>query len=227
MSSLPPFWLLRAAGGAAAAAGIIPLGEVGGAAGPGRVLAGAGMTGLATFCVALGGWDPVAGTGRPVPSSVAPRFGSALRPGGGGGFDGGADGEAARIAPDAGGSGGGAEILPPDAGGDEPIEPEGRDDGEDVFPVGCPVVAMGEGFIAGKLPWLGGCAGPGIPINVFFVSSAGGMKGTAGAAAMCELDPGGGGGAAAAGVAGVLFFPSPSKMSRSEPLLLSSDIRVS
>ena len=48
------------------------------------------------------------------------------------------------------------------------------------------------------------------------------------AAASVELEGfevGGGGGVAAVRVA--LFFPRPSKISRSDPLLLSSDIRVS
>jgi hypothetical protein len=62
-------------------------------------------------------------------------------------------------------------------------------------------------------------AGPGIPRRVRFMSIAG-------FAATCDPEPGGGGGTGAL-VLGVLFFPRPSKMSRSEPPLFSSDIRVS
>jgi hypothetical protein len=216
------------AGAATAAAGMEPV--LGGfemaAPGPGRVLTGGGIW-LATFCVALGGCcDPLGPvTWGPVPSSVAPMFGSALRPGGGGGFDaGGADGDAARIDPDVGGldgSGGGAEMRPPDVGGDDGIrsllpdadDAAGRADADGA--VGCD---DGEGDGAP-------CAGPGIPIRVFLVSAGGGITGAVAASCALADDPGGGGGAAA--VRGVLFFPRPSKMSRSEPLLLSSDIRVS
>jgi len=125
---------------------------------------------------------------------VAPRFGSDARPGGGGGFDGVA-GAAARIDAEAGG------------GGAEGCEADGGSGG------GC------DGGMAATLPWLGGCAGPGMPISVFFISCDGRETGT------FAPEPGGGGGTA--DVRGWLFFPRPSKISRSEPPLLSSDIRVS
>jgi len=82
------------------------------------------------------------------------------------------------------------------------------------------------------LPWLGGCAGPGIPMSVRFMSAFGRALCEATASGDAELDAGfetggGGGTFSEAGVRGELFLPRPSKISRSEPLLLSSDIRVS
>ncbi|OJY31145.1 MAG: hypothetical protein BGO98_45545 [Myxococcales bacterium 68-20] len=66
-------------------------------------------------------------------------------------------------------------------------------------------------------------AGLGIPSSVFFASSGW-------VADTCADEAGGGGGAAAAaGERSAVFFPRPSKMSRSDPppLLVSFDIRVS
>jgi hypothetical protein len=98
-----------------------------------------------------------------------------------------------------------AARIAPDAGGDE-----GRAGG---------ICDCDDGWIAGSEDWLGGCAGPGIPKRVFFISGF--------ATPIWEPEPGGGGGTAA-GVRAELFFPRPSKISRSEPPpLLSSDIRVS
>jgi hypothetical protein len=200
MSSLPPFFF--AAAGVdeddAAPAGI--------ATGPGRVLAGAGIGGgLLTRCVALGDCDGDAtACGGWLEGCVAARFGSEPRPGGGGGLlgDDGA-GCTARIEPDGGGAGraeGGAGML-----GSLPSEGE----------VG---------------------AGPGIPSSVFFMSAAGLL-------ATCAPEPGGGGGAPGDPACGVkpgvpacgvragfrseFFLPRPSKISRSDPPLFSSDIRVS
>jgi hypothetical protein len=77
---------------------------------------------------------------------------------------------------------------------------------------------------AGSLPGSVGCvgAGFGIPSNVFFIAMSLAVRG----AATCWPEPGGGGGAAA-GFRSEFFFPRPSKISRSDPPLLSSDIRVS
>lgn len=220
MFSFAPFGDVGGAGGATPGTEPVVLDAADAAdAGPGRVLAGGG-TWLGAFCVPLG--DAAAmpdWLGEPDPGT-AWRFGSDARPGGGGGLEGvgGADGVAARIDPDCGGddgSGGGDDTRPeggPAAGGaggrasTEDDEPE--DDGD-------------AGGIAASPLWLGGCAGPGIPMSVFFMSPAGMATGICGA----EADPGGGGGAA--DVRAELFLPRPSKMSRSEPLLLSSDIRVS
>ena len=83
------------------------------------------------------------------------RFGSEARPGGGGGFDGeeggemDPDGDAARSEPDWDGSGGGDDTRPCETGGG------GGTDADD-----------------GSVPWLGGCAGPGIPTRVRFISAA-------------------------------------------------------
>jgi hypothetical protein len=93
-----------------------------------------------------------------------------------------------------------AARIEPDGGGADGAGPDAGIDGTDGA-------------------WLGGWAGPGIPINVFF------MSGPLGRAATCAPEPGGGGGVA--DVRAWLFFPRPSKISRSEPPLLSSDIRVS
>ena len=76
------------------------------------------------------------------------------------------DGCAARIEPDCGGddgSGGGCETRP-DGGG-----PAEGDDGMADADVGG--IAGGvDGGIGGRLRSLGGCAGPGIPMSVFFMS---------------------------------------------------------
>jgi hypothetical protein len=89
-----------------------------------------------------------------------------------------------------------------------------------------PLGGMGgrEGGAVGSLPGSVGCvgAGLGMPSSVFFMAKSLPPRG----AAMCWPDPGGGGGAAA-GFRSEFFFPRPSKMSRSDPPLLSSDIRVS
>jgi hypothetical protein len=167
----------------------------------GRVLAGAG-TGADWRCVALGvaPW-----TGGWLAGDVAARFGSEPRPGGGGGFDaagaGGCETDAARIDADADGVAGGAD---------------GRGGGADGRPEG-----GAAGWMAGSDDWLGvDCAGPGIPMRVFFSSAPG-------FAATCAPDPGGGGGTADVLPDAGPFLPRPSKMSRSEPPFLSSDIRVS
>jgi len=192
------------------------------AAGTGGVLGAAGRALTGGETASIPGW-----LGE-VWGCAALRLGSEPRPGGGGGFEavggaGGADGAAARIEPDAGpeaadgGRGGGAEIRPPEAGGEEGI----AEADEGAPPFGFGLVEAAAGGTAGRLPWLGGCAGPGIPMRVRFMSAPGG----GGAAGTCEAEPGGGGGAA--DVRPTLFLPRPSKISRSEPLLLSSDIRVS
>ena len=212
-----------ASGMAAAVAGIEPVdGPLESAAGPGRVLAGGGGTWLWTFVAGACDGEPTAGTlvwlgELLVGGCTACRFGSEPRPGGGGGFD----GCAARVEPDCGGddgSGGGCDTRP-DGG---PAEGEDGIADADVGGV--------DGGIAGRLLPLGGWAGPGIPMSVFFMSPCAYAL-AAGAAGICDaelgapMDPGGGGGTA--DVRGELFLPRPSKMSRSEPLLLSSDIRVS
>lgn len=186
------------------------------AAAAGRVLAGGGGTWLGTRCVALGCEagpdDEPAATWL---DDEGPwRFGSDARPGGGGGFEGDDDVGAARTAPEVGavdGSGGGTETRPPDAGGDDGIAD----------------ADVGLGGIEGVLLAFGGGGGIGSPVNVFFVSKGAGTGAVATPDAVegVAVDPGGGGGAA--DVRPELFFPRPSKMSRSEPLLLSSDIRVS
>lgn len=234
LSFAPPFGAVGGAGGTTPAGAADALVTI--AAGPGRVLAGGGAW-LWTFCVVLGACEGDAlvaggmfdGLGDPV---CATRFGSDPRPGGGGGFDGDAAGaleaEATRIAPDCGGedgSGGGAEMRPPDggpaAGGDEGAAAMAGADAEGV--VG------GGGGAAGMPEPLGAWAGPGIPMSVFFMSTTGlaGAGAVAGVTARFGADADWGGGGGAAAVRGVLFLPRPSKMSRSEPLLLSSDIRVS
>lgn len=149
------------------------------------------------------------------------RFGSEPRPGGGGGLladgaaDGVADGAAAGIDPD-GGSGGGRDGLGADGAAAAVIVPDERVDwsvggsgggAEGVDPDG----GAGGGAATG--------AGPGIPRSVFFTSS--------GAGRADETEPGGGGGAFT-GCTEAVFFPRPSKMSRSDPpFLLSFDIRDS
>jgi hypothetical protein len=198
------------------------------AAGPGRVLAGGG-TWLCAFCVALGDCTAAMPDWLGGPPCTAWRFGSEPRPGGGGGFDGvgAADGAAARIDPDCGaeeGSGGGDDTRPD---GGPLLGRAGGADGRASTRASLARASLAPdddgdtGGISGRLLWLGGCAGPGIPMSVFFMSATGFAAGIWGA----EADPGGGGGAA--DVRPVLFLPRPSKMSRSEPLLLSSDIRVS
>ena len=129
------------------------------------------------------------------------RFGSDPRPGGGGGLL--AGGGALRMDPEGGGDDGWAEDGTPLAGPTETGRVTG-DDGIDGSRSDCGV-------------------GSGIPRSVFFASI-----GTVRAARTCAEDPGGAGGAAAGGFSEV-FFPRPSKMSRSDPppRLLSFDIRVS
>jgi hypothetical protein len=134
--------------------------------------------------------------------------------------------------PDWDGSGGGEETRPWETGpggalGEVTVA--GKDEGALAVAAagagGCEAGSAGiDGGIEGGWLWLGGCAGPGIPISVRFISER---------AAFCavgtfDAEAGGGGGAAGtADVRPVLFLPRPSKISRSEPLLLSSDIRVS
>jgi hypothetical protein len=172
MLSLAPFGDVGAAAGTLPVDGVLEM-----AAGPGRVLAGGG-TWLCGFCMALGACeaDPSVELSVGLTAGMfdwlgellvgpctAWRFGNEPRPGGGGGLEavgGGADGWTARIEPDCGadeGSGGGCETRPDGgpAGGDADMG--GADMG-------------GAGGIAGRLPPLGGCAGPGIPISVFFMS---------------------------------------------------------
>jgi hypothetical protein len=107
---------------------------------------------------------------------------------------------------------GAAARIAPEAGGAD----GGRDSG---------MLCDDDGCVAGSEDALGGFAGPAIPSSVLFRSV--GFWPTA--PATCALDPGGGGGTAALPPA--VFFPRPSKMSRSDPPpmppLLSSDIRVS
>lgn len=155
---------------------------------PGRVLGGGGATD-ATLCIPLGWPDAGAAAWIGGELFVSARFGSASRPGGGGGL---LAGGAARIDPDAGGW---------EAAGIPALD--GRVDG-----------AGGATGVA----W--GVAGPGMPSSVRFASNPGGVAG------MFDDEPGGGGGAAAE--RSELFFPRPSKMSRSDPPpLLSFDIRDS
>ena len=133
------------------------------------------------------------------------RLGSVERPGGGSGR---ADVDAGRI--DAGGgSGGGPEDGPCDGGADV----------ADVAWVGGAGTGAGAGTGEADV-----VAGAGIPMSVRFISGRAGMFPEA-AAARLAAAPGGGGGAA--GMRAELFLPRPSKISRSEPLFLSSDIRVS
>lgn len=105
----------------------------------------------------------------------ATRFGREPRPGGGGGFDGDApgalDAAATRIDPDCGGedgSGGGAEIRPPEGG-----PADGGEDGEADRPAAeSEGLVGGAGGAAGMPEPLGAWAGTGIPISVFFMSTA-------------------------------------------------------
>ena len=151
------------------------------AAGPGRVLGGGGAW-LVTFCVVLGACDGelliAAGMFDWLDAcgdTCVTTFGSEPRPGGGGGFDGEAGGafdrDATRIDPDCGGddgSGGGAEMRPPEGG------PAGGEEGAAGIPdADADGVVGGAGGIAGMAPWLGGWAGPGIPIRVLFMSMTG------------------------------------------------------
>ncbi|MBX3192429.1 MAG: hypothetical protein KF819_35890 [Labilithrix sp.] len=170
------------------------------AAGVGRVL---GAGGGALCWVALGELDVAAVLTAgmpgwlPLEGCVPARFGSDPRPGGGGGFD----GEAAGVDTEA-----------------ARIDAEGGAGGADgLTDGGAAGIAPDTGGAPGTPLWL---AGSGNPTSVFFIPSF-----AFGAAGTCELDPGGGGGTADVRVE--LFFPRPSKISRSEPPLLSSDIRVS
>ena len=68
--------------------------------------------------------------------------------------------------------------------------------------------------------------GAGLTLPLVALGAPGGPEtGSCDAELEAPFEFGGGGGTA--DVRGTLFFPRPSKMSRSEPLLLSSDIRVS
>jgi hypothetical protein len=185
LSFAPPFGAVGGAGGTTGAGADDAL-VLRTAAGPGRVLAGGGAW-LETFCVVLGAcdgdaltaagmfdWLDVAACGE-----TCVTLGSEPRPGGGGGLDGEAagaldceDGDATRIEPDCGGddgSGGGAEIRPdggPADGAEEALAAgiAGADDDG---------VVGGAGGAEAMPPPLGACAGPGIPISVFFMSTAG------------------------------------------------------
>ena len=116
--------------------------------------------------------------------------------------DGDDEGEAVRIVPD-GGSGGGADGRPAGGGAEGSLGS---------------LVVLAPGSVGAV------DAGPGMPISVFFASSIAPCPDWM-AAAMCDPEPGGGGGAA--GFRSEFFFPRPSKISRSDPPLFSSDIRVS
>lgn len=204
------------------------VGAAGGAAATGRVLAGGGGTrdvplGLELVLAAGGAEADADGTG-----GGDEMLGSEPRPGGGGGFDAlGAlgvgsgpatepdvvAGAAAFIDPDAGGRGGGALGLAAGIDGRDACAATSGGSGGGTD-------AGGAGIAPGSVGAEPG-AGPGIPSSVRFMSFWGFV-------ATCEPEPGGGGGAAAPlWLVGPLFFPRPSKMSRSDPPLFSSDIRVS
>ena len=198
-------------------------------AGAGRVLAGGGAW-LVTFCVVLGACDGelliAAGMFDWLGDcgGCVTTFGSEPRPGGGGGFDGVAggafDGDARASTPTAAARKA-AAAAPRCAAGGRPRGGAGGGRRPDA-PARTRTASSAEpGGVAGMAPWLGGCAGPGMPISVLFMS--------AGRLAAATFGGGGrrGGGGGAADVRAALFLPRPSKISRSEPLLLSSDIRVS
>jgi hypothetical protein len=169
------------------------------------------------------------GTDCPFSFGAPLRFGSDPRPGGGGGFeaDGGADAVGERIDPEGGpddGSGGGTETRPGELeagpGPTADAETGGARDADGA--VGGAGGAEGVAGAEGALLGVDDGAGPGIPMSVFFMSATGGFT-----TAICGAEAELGGGGGAADVRPVLFLPRPSKMSRSEPLLFSSDIRVS
>jgi hypothetical protein len=204
MSSLPPFAFDLPSCGSVDGAGGTWLE----AAGAGRVLAGAGIW-LVVFSVALGDVDGLALAAGMFDWLVDEgMFGSEPRPGGGGGLLTGPPCDAgftARIDDCEVGPAGGADACWPDGGCDAEAGSGGGTE-------------RGGAGIAASLCGMGLGA---TPISVFFRPSPGFTF-----AATCEPEPGGGGGTA--DVFGELFFPRPSKMSRSElPPLLSSDIRVS
>ena len=188
LSFAPPFGAVGGAGGTTGGGAAEAL--VTAAAGPGRVLAGGGAW-LCTFCVVLGACD-----GEVIAAGMfdwlgelawaegwVTMFGKEPRPGGGGGFDGvaagGFEGVATRIEPDCGGfdgSGGGAETRP------EGGPAEGADDAAAAIAgADADGVVGGAGGADGVALWLGGWAGPGIPISVFFMSTSGFAASTFGA----------------------------------------------